>query len=118
LILELIGTPSEEDINDMKSEGSRRYLQSLGYIPRVDLKLLFPNTSDAIVKFLNRSLAFNPKKRITASEALADPCFIEDREVEFEIVGNPIEKHLFNFEIFKDSFKVEDIKNLIYRSFK
>jgi serine/threonine protein kinase len=43
--------------------------------PAQDLRTLFPKTSAEGIDLLRRMLSFNPRKRITAEEALKHPFF-------------------------------------------
>ncbi len=69
----MIGTPSSDDINSIKDVEPQLYLKRLKLKPKKDLHLLFPKASAKAVDLLERMLTFDPKKRITVSEALAHP---------------------------------------------
>jgi len=73
----------------------------------------FPNADPAAVKLLQKLLAFDPKDRPTAEEALADPYFKGLAKVEREPSCQPISKMEFEFE--RRKFTKEDVKELIFR---
>jgi serine/threonine protein kinase len=73
LITDVIGTPSEEDIDSIESEKARRYIGSLPFKPPIPPERIFPNASPEAIDLLQRMLAFHPGKRITVEDALAHP---------------------------------------------
>jgi serine/threonine protein kinase len=73
----------------------------------------FPNADPSALKLLQRLLAFDPKDRPTAEEALADPYFKGLAKLEREPSCEPISKMEFEFE--RRKFTKEDIKELIFR---
>jgi serine/threonine protein kinase len=73
----------------------------------------FPKADPAALKLLQRLLAFDPKDRPTAEEALADPYFKGLAKVEREPSCLPITKMEFEFE--RKKVTKEDVKELIFR---
>eukprot|EP01091_Cochliopodium_minus_P014345 TRINITY_DN485_c0_g1_i2.p1 TRINITY_DN485_c0_g1~~TRINITY_DN485_c0_g1_i2.p1 ORF type:complete len:460 (-),score=184.20 TRINITY_DN485_c0_g1_i2:146-1525(-) len=69
-ILEITGTPSEEDIEAINSPFASTMLGTLNQTKPKDLREVFPNVSEDILDLLRKTLQFNPNKRITAEEAL------------------------------------------------
>ncbi|XP_062168803.1 mitogen-activated protein kinase 19-like isoform X2 [Alnus glutinosa] len=113
LITDLLGTPSPETISVVRNEKSRKYLTEMRKKPPVPFQQKFPNADPLALRLLQRLLAFDPKDRPTAEEALADPYFNGLAKVEREPSAQPISKLEFEFErrrVIKD-----DIRELIYR---
>ena len=74
-ICNVIGTPSPEDMAHITYEKARAHLHKMGGRPKVPLNSL-PGLAEAnadAVDLLERILLFNPKKRISAAEALQHP---------------------------------------------
>ena len=92
LILDVIGTPTLEEFYGITSRRSRDYIRSLPIRKRRPFTALFPHASVEAIDFLNKTLVnstralsppaltltpscqtFDPKKRLTAEEALEHP---------------------------------------------
>ncbi|XP_051210365.1 mitogen-activated protein kinase 7 isoform X2 [Lolium perenne] len=113
LMTDLLGSPSMETISRIRNEKARRYLSSMRRKQPVPFSQKFPNADPSALKLLQRLLAFDPKDRPTAEEALADPYFKGLAKVEREPSCQPISKMEFDFEMRK--FTKEDVKELIFR---
>jgi serine/threonine protein kinase len=85
VIFSIIGTPSDTDIYcSIQSEASRAYLS--GTMPKrigSGLKRKFPYALPDAVELLQQMLTFNPKKRISATQALQHPYFSAHRGTDF-----------------------------------
>jgi len=79
----------------------------------VPLTQKFPNADPLAVHLLGRLLAFDPKDRPSAEEALADPYFASLANVEREPSRHPISKLEFEFE--RRKVTKDDVRELIYR---
>jgi mitogen-activated protein kinase 1/3 len=84
MILEILGTPKEDDLTFITDEKALEYLKAYPVAQKVPWKVKFPGASDEICDFLERSLQLNPHKRISVAEALAHPLFKGVREPEKE----------------------------------
>ncbi|XBW38230.1 hypothetical protein QEN19_003819 [Hanseniaspora menglaensis] len=74
LILEKLGTPSEEDFNIIKSDRASAYVRSLPLFGKLDWSTFLPLETDPMaIDLLEKLLTFNPHKRISAEEALNHP---------------------------------------------
>ena len=73
LILQKLGTPSEEIIETIPSSKSKIYLRRLPHYPAYPLSKRFPHASPLACDLLGKLLAFDPAQRITVEEALAHP---------------------------------------------
>ncbi|KAF7822275.1 mitogen-activated protein kinase 9-like [Senna tora] len=114
LMTDLLGTPPAESISRIRNEKARRYLSSMRKKQPVPLSQKFPNADPLALRLLERLLAFDPKDRPTAEEALADPYFRGLANVDREPVSNqPISKLEFEFE--RRKLSKDDVRELIYR---
>ncbi|RWR89081.1 mitogen-activated protein kinase 10-like protein [Cinnamomum micranthum f. kanehirae] len=113
LMTDLLGTPSIDTISRVRNEKARRYLMSMKKKQPVPFAQKFPNADPLALKLLERLLAFDPKDRPTAEEALADPYFKGLSRVEREPSCQPITKIEFEFE--RRRVTKEDIRELIFR---
>ncbi|KAF6156169.1 hypothetical protein GIB67_024139 [Kingdonia uniflora] len=113
LMTDLLGTPSLDTISRVRNDKARRYLTSMRKKQPVSFAQKFPNADPLALKLLERLLAFDPKDRPTAEEALADPYFKGLARVEREPSCQPITKLEFEFE--RRRVTKEDIRELIFR---
>lgn len=113
LMTDLLGTPSLDTISRVRNDKARRYLTSMRKKQPVQFSQKFPNADPSALRLLERLLAFDPKDRPTAEEALADPYFKGLSKVEREPSCQPISKMEFEFE--RRRVTKEDIRELIFR---
>ncbi|XP_027339708.1 mitogen-activated protein kinase 16-like isoform X3 [Abrus precatorius] len=97
----------------VRNEKARRYLSSMRKKKPVPFSQKFPNADPLALRLLERMLAFEPKDRPTAEEALADPYFKGLAKVEREPSAQPVTKMEFEFE--RRRITKEDVRELIYR---
>ncbi|KAF8022571.1 hypothetical protein BT93_F0167 [Corymbia citriodora subsp. variegata] len=113
LMTDLLGTPPPEAIARIRNEKARRYLSNMRKKQPVPFKQKFPNADPLALRLLERLLAFDPKDRPTAEEALADPYFHGLANLEREPSAQPISKLEFEFE--RRKLIKDDVRELIYR---
>ncbi|CAH1449592.1 unnamed protein product [Lactuca virosa] len=113
LMTDLLGTPSPEAIARIRNEKARRYLSSMRKKKPIPFSQKFPNADPLALRLLERMLAFEPKDRPTAEEALCDPYFKNLAKVEREPSAQPVTKMEFEFE--RRRITKEDVRELIYR---
>ncbi|XP_019435229.1 PREDICTED: mitogen-activated protein kinase 20-like [Lupinus angustifolius] len=113
LMTDLLGTPSLDTISRVRNDKARRYLTSMRKKQPVPFAQKFPNADPLALQLLERLLAFDPKDRPTAEEALADPYFKGLSRVEREPSCQPITKMEFEFE--RRRVTKEEIRELIFR---
>ncbi|URD93811.1 mitogen-activated protein kinase [Musa troglodytarum] len=112
LMTDLLGTPSLDTISRVRNEKARRYLSSMRKKQSVPFAQKFPNADPLALKLLGRLLSFDPSKRPTAEEALADPYFKGLAKIEREPSCQPIMKMEFEFECRR--LTKEDVQELIF----
>lgn len=113
LMTDLLGTPPPESIARIRNEKARRYLSSMRRKQPVPFTHKFPHADPLALHLLERLLAFDPKDRPTAEEALADPYFHGLANVDREPSTQPISKLEFEFE--RRKLAKDDVRELIYR---
>ncbi|BAD68756.1 mitogen-activated protein kinase-like [Oryza sativa Japonica Group] len=113
LMTDLLGSPSGETISRIRNEKARRYLGNMRKKPRVPFSQKFPGADPMALHLLERLLAFDPKDRPTAAEALTDPYFTGLANSEREPIAQPISKLEFEFE--RRKLAKDDVRELIYR---
>lgn len=113
LMTDLLGTPSLDTISRVRNDKARRYLTSMRKKQPVPFAQKFPNADPLALRLLERLLAFDPKDRPTAEEALADPYFKGLAKVEREPSCHPITKMEFEFE--RRRVTKDEIRELIFR---
>ncbi|KAE8124834.1 hypothetical protein FH972_019682 [Carpinus fangiana] len=113
LMTDLLGTPASESTARIRNEKARRYLLSMRRKQPVPFPQKFPNADPLALRLLERLLAFDPKDRPTADEALADPYFNGLANVDREPSTQAISKLEFEFE--RRKLTKDDVRELIYR---
>ncbi|KAL6620749.1 hypothetical protein ACP70R_035888 [Stipagrostis hirtigluma subsp. patula] len=113
LMTDLLGTPSAESISKIRNEKARRYLSNMRKKPKVPFTKKFPGVDPMALHLLERLLAFDPKERPSAAEALKDPYFTGLANSEREPLAQSISKLEFEFE--KRKLGKDDVRELIYR---
>lgn len=73
IITELLGTPPDDVVATICSENTLRFVQNLPKRERVPFSQRFAGQDAQSIDLLERMLVFDPRKRITATEALAHP---------------------------------------------
>uniref|UniRef100_A0A0E0PRM2 mitogen-activated protein kinase n=1 Tax=Oryza rufipogon TaxID=4529 RepID=A0A0E0PRM2_ORYRU len=112
-LLIYLALPSAESLAKIRNEKARRYLSNMRKKPRVPFTKKFPGVDPMALHLLERLLAFDPKDRPSAEEALTDPYFNGLANSEREPIAQPISKLEFEFE--KRKLAKDDVRELIYR---
>lgn len=76
-IIDIMGSPNPQDIQDIGQENARKYLYSLGYRPKVPLETIYRSASRQAIHLLEWMLKFNPAERPTVEQALEHPYLSE-----------------------------------------
>ncbi|KAF3337551.1 Mitogen-activated protein kinase 12 [Carex littledalei] len=113
IITDLLGTPSQETLARIRNEKARRYLSNMRKKTPVSFSEKFKRADPMALRLLERLLAFDPKDRPSAEEALADPYFKALSNLEREPSTTPISKLEFDFE--RRKLTKDDVRELIYR---
>lgn len=109
-ILNINGSPTEEDLQCIQNERARGYLINLPRKNKVPYDKLFTNADPLALDLLEKMLTFNPNIRITVEEALCHPYLKQYYDPEDE----PICEAPFTIEFENDELPKEILKKLIF----
>ncbi|KAI8567107.1 hypothetical protein RHMOL_Rhmol02G0095500 [Rhododendron molle] len=110
LLMELIGTPSETEV-EFLNENAKRYLKQLQPYRRQSFTEKFPQVNPAAIDLIEKMLTFDPRQRITVEDALAHPYLTSLHDISDE----PICMTPFNFDFEQHALSEDQMKELIYR---
>ncbi|KAK9664087.1 hypothetical protein RND81_14G018900 [Saponaria officinalis] len=110
LMTELLGTPTESDLQNFHNDGGKRYIRQLPPKPRQPLIQHFPQLNPLAIDLVEKMLTFDPTRRITVEEALAHPYLAEFHD----IADEPTCPQPFSFDLEQAVLGAEDIKQMIY----
>lgn len=96
MIFNILGTPSEDDIQALEKDDAKKYIRIFHKREGIDLQKKFPASSPEAIDLLKRMLMFNPKKRISVEEALSHPLFKNIRNITIEKTAS--ERAIFPFD--------------------
>ncbi|KAL7422086.1 mitogen activated protein kinase [Cryptotrichosporon argae] len=114
MILEVNGTPTMDDFNEITSVRSKDYLRTLPFHRRRDLREICPKAKPLAVDLMKRCLTFSPRKRITVEEALEHPYLEPYHDPSDEPGAEPLKPGFFDFDNQPNSLGREELKRLIY----
>lgn len=109
LILSVLGTPPEGLIGAIRADRVRSYVQSLPSRSAVPLEKLYPQAEAEAVDLLRAMLRFDPRERITVTQALEHPYLSKYHDPDDEPICVPA----FDFEFDKLQMNKEEIKEAI-----
>jgi mitogen-activated protein kinase 6 len=110
LLMELIGTPSELEV-EFLNENAKRYLRQLPPYRRQSFTEKFPQVNPAAIDLIEKMLTFDPRQRITVEDALAHPYLNSLHDISDE----PTCMTPFSFDFEQHALSEEQMKDLIYR---
>jgi len=112
IIFNLIGTPSDADIQAIPNLRSREKVLRMGRRQGKPFEQVFRNSNPLALDLLGKMLAFNPDKRIDIEGALNHPYLSALHYPEDEPVTHPVS--LFDFEFERQLLTMKDLKDLVY----
>lgn len=115
LIFEILGSPSEEDLECVKLQRAKDYIKLNSKNQRkIPMKKIFRKSEPNAIDFIERTLTFNPNKRMSIEDCLEHPYVSEFRDVSTETIAEPIPENFFFFDEFKDQLELVDLKRMLY----
>ncbi|XP_033974782.1 mitogen-activated protein kinase 7 [Trematomus bernacchii] len=109
LILGVLGTPPEGLISNIRADRVRSYVQSLPSRSAVPLAKLYPQAEPEALDLLLNMLSFDPRERISVTQALEHPYLSKYHDPDDEPICVPA----FDFEFDKLQMNREQIKEAI-----
>ncbi|XP_055354535.1 mitogen-activated protein kinase 1-like [Paramacrobiotus metropolitanus] len=109
-ILNILGSPSQDDLHSIYNEKARGYLESLPIKTKQAWARLFPAADAKALDLLEQMLAFNPSKRVTVEDALKHPYL----ELYYDPMDEPVAEEPFTFEMELDDLPKERLKEMIW----
>jgi len=113
-IIDILGTPSPEDIEQVTQEKARRYLRSLPIKPKIPFRRLFPAANPMAIDLLEKMLVFSPKKRWTLDQCLAHPYLATLHDPADEPVIDNTRVPNFDFSFERSQLTPEQFRELVY----
>jgi serine/threonine protein kinase len=110
LIIDTLGTPTEEDLACITNQQAVQFLRSLPVKPRKPWSEVFPNAAPAALDLLGSMLVFNPEKRCSMVDALNCEYMAalhQGREL-------PQEERQFSFGFEKPDITQDELRALIW----
>merc|ERR1712007_26489 len=88
MIFNLLGTPSEDDINQLERDDAKRYIRCFQKREGARLMQKFPHHDPLAIDILGAMLRFNPRARIGVERALEHSLFADVRDNSREVRGS------------------------------
>jgi len=106
LIFDVIGTPSDEDLDFITDQHAKDYLKSFEKKSKRNLKERYVGSTEESLDLLQRMIEFNPNKRITIRECFDHPFFANVRNKAMEATSNyTLNLDYENFELTVDELR-------------
>lgn len=96
IIVERMGSPTQEDLRQLVNPKAMKYIQSLPYKDPIEWEKVLPGASPEEIDLIYRMLQWDPDKRITAEDAVEHPYFAKLHDPFDEPVTFPVDE--FDFE--------------------
>lgn len=91
IICAAVGKPTLDDLHFVTNRKAREFLMRLPPTSRLDLRKLMPGACPAAIDLVDRLLQFDPRKRLSAVDALSHPYVCEYRDIESETSAQHID---------------------------
>jgi len=110
LIINVLGSPDEDDLDFIESQKARSYIKSLPVTSHSSLQRLYPRANPSAISLLDKMLSFDPRKRITVTEALEHPYFSSLHDPSLE----PVATAPFELDMPDEELKEEESREMFW----
>lgn len=110
LILNVVGSPDENDLASIINVKARNYISSLKIRVKQPFSHLYPDADENALDLLDLLLTFDPNRRINVSDALSHAYLKQYYEPNDE----PVATKPFTFEMEMDDYPIPRLKQLIW----
>jgi len=107
LIVELLGSPSLEDLRQVTNPSARTFLDSLPRCPKKSFKKVFDGCDPHAIDLLEKMLTWNPETRISVDGALGHAFVAKFHDLFAEPVTVPLSDFAF------EKANIDELKNLL-----
>lgn len=114
LIFEVLGTPTAEEMKCIKLKKARDFVASQRVRRKIPMKKIFRNANPLAIDFIEKTVCFDPEKRMTIEQTLEHPYVQDFRNPKEELSAERIPSDLFFFDDYKDQLKMIDLKRMLY----
>ncbi|VEU20225.1 DEKNAAC101020 [Brettanomyces naardenensis] len=114
LIFEVLGTPEVEEMKCIKLKRAKEYVMSQKARRKIPMRRIFGTANSMAVDFIEKTVCFDPAKRLTAEQALEHAYVKDFREPREEVVAEEFPKDFFFFDKYKEQLRMVDLKRMLY----
>ena len=111
IINNVLGSPTEEDLEECTNPKARAYMESLPKRTKVPLAQLLPGVDADVLDMIEKMLTWDPRKRMTVEEGLEHP-FVASLH---DPMDEPITFPLDEFEFERPDITMAEMKELMWK---
>lgn len=116
LIMEILGTPSDEFMQKITSDSARSYIKSLPPLKKKDLKQVFGGANPLAVDLLGLMLELDSDIRITAEQALAHVYLAQYADPSDEPISAPYDQSIEDMDLPVEKWRelvLEEVRSFV-----
>merc|ERR1719491_2542124 len=80
MIFNLLGTPTDADVDMLEREDAKKYMRCFAKRPGEGLRSKFPAPDDDSIDIMDQMLRFNPQSRVKVADAVEHRLFNDVRD--------------------------------------
>ncbi|CAK56106.1 unnamed protein product (macronuclear) [Paramecium tetraurelia] len=111
-IIQLIGKPTLSDLESINAPMGYQIIEQMDSKKQFSYHQFFPKANDLQIDFIKKLLVYNPKKRLTAEQALDHPYLKDFKQTEPEILLDQYITIPFNDN---KKLKLQDYRDALYK---